>query len=77
MGLAIHDTGDDQVVARIENLSGWRCLAGVGYLTVFDSLGVGVALMGKRGSLEGSRSIRRPYGWVHILHIPSCWPHPS
>jgi hypothetical protein len=42
-------------------MSGWRCLAGLGYLVVFDAMGVGVQLIGKR---EVWSNIRRPYGWV-------------
>jgi hypothetical protein len=42
-------------------MSGWRCLAGVGYLVVFDSLGVGVGVFAKG---EGFGSLRRPYGYV-------------
>jgi hypothetical protein len=41
-------------------MGGWRCLAGVGYLVVFDALGVGVSVVGK--GVEGWRSTRRPYG---------------
>ena len=40
-------------------MSGWRCLAGLGYLVVFDAMGVGVQLIGKR---EVWSNIRRPYG---------------
>lgn len=41
-------------------MGGWRCLAGVGYLVVFDALGVGVSAISRGG--EGWRSTRRPYG---------------
>lgn len=42
-------------------MSGWRCLAGVGYLVVFDAIGVGVSYVAESES-EGARSLRRPYG---------------
>ena len=42
-------------------MSGWRCLAGVGYLVVFDAVGVGVSWVGREGK-DGWRSVRRPYG---------------
>jgi hypothetical protein len=42
-------------------MSGWRCLAGLGYLVVFDAMGVGVMLLGNR---EGWSNVRRPYGRV-------------
>ena len=41
-------------------MSGWRCLAAIGYLVVFDAIGVAVAMFEQGG--EGWRSIRRPYG---------------
>lgn len=42
-------------------MSGWRCLAGVGYLVVFDAIGVGVSYVaGSEG--DGARSLRRPFG---------------
>jgi len=40
-------------------LSGWRCLAGVGYLSVFDAAGVAIRMTREN---DGSRSTRRPYG---------------
>lgn len=40
-------------------LSGWRCLAGVGYLSVFDAAGVAIRMMGDG---DNQRSTRRPYG---------------
>ena len=40
-------------------LSGWRCLAGLGYLVVFDAMGVGVMLLSDG---EGWSNVRRPYG---------------
>lgn len=47
-------------------MSGWRCLAGVGYLVVFDAIGVGVSYVGgDRG--EGTRSLQRPYGQAFSL----------
>jgi hypothetical protein len=42
-------------------MSGWRCLAGVGYLVVFDAMGVGVGIVARK---EGWKSLRRPYGYV-------------
>ncbi len=47
-------------------MSGWRCLAGVGYLVVFDAIGLGVKLVGGEPG-EGARSLRRPYGWVSFV----------
>ena len=44
-------------------MSGWRCLAGVGYLVVFDAIGVGVSYVGGDEG-GGARSLRRPYGCV-------------
>ena len=41
-------------------MSGWRCLVGLGYLVVFDAMGVGVTMVA--GGEEGWRSVRRPYG---------------
>lgn len=41
-------------------MSGWRCLAALGYLVVFDAMGVGVSLMAGKG--ESWSNIRRPYG---------------
>lgn len=41
-------------------MGGWRCLAGVGYLVVFDAFGVGVGVVARGG--DGWRSVRRPYG---------------
>ena len=41
-------------------MSGWRCLAGVGYLVVFDAIGVAVGMF-EQGN-QGWRSVRRPYG---------------
>ncbi len=43
-------------------MSGWRCLAGVGYLVVFDAIGVGVSYM--TGSDGDAKSLRRPYGYA-------------
>ena len=40
-------------------VSGWRCLSGLGYLVVFDSLGVGVSVLGER---RGWSTARQPYG---------------
>jgi len=40
-------------------MSGWRCLAGLGYLVVFDAMGVGISLL-SRG--EAWSNVRRPYG---------------
>lgn len=40
-------------------LSGWRCLAGVGYLSVFDAAGVAIRMI-RDG--DGWRTVRRPYG---------------
>lgn len=40
-------------------MSGWRCLAGLGYLVVFDAMGAGIMLLGNR---EGWSHVRRPYG---------------
>ncbi|WWC65415.1 uncharacterized protein I303_108033 [Kwoniella dejecticola CBS 10117] len=42
-------------------MSGWRCLAGVGYLVVFDALGVAVEMVA-RNEGSGYNTIRRPYG---------------
>ncbi|KAK1922885.1 hypothetical protein DB88DRAFT_541095 [Papiliotrema laurentii] len=47
-------------------MSGWRCLAGLGYLVVFDAMGVGVQLIGKR---EVWSNIRRPYGSARFLSL--------
>ena len=41
-------------------ISGWRCLAGVGYLVIFDSLGVAVNLF--KGEGQGWSTLRKPYG---------------
>jgi hypothetical protein len=41
-------------------MSGWKCLAGIGYLVVFDAIGVWVQIISGDG--EGWRSVRRPYG---------------
>lgn len=41
-------------------ISGYRSLAGLGYLVVFDALGVGVGVVARGG--EGWRSVRTPYG---------------
>lgn len=48
-------------------LSGWKCLAGVGYLVVFDALGVAVGMVAGReaeGQVSGveGKGLRRPYG---------------
>lgn len=40
-------------------MGGWRSLAGVGYLGVFDALGAGVMAVAATG--EG-KQLRRPYG---------------
>lgn len=42
-------------------ISGWRSLTAVGYLIVFDALGLGVNLLARKDKL-GWRSLRRPYG---------------
>lgn len=52
-------------------MSGWRCLAGVGYLVVFDSLGVGIEVVQWKG-LSGN--LRRPYGWVLIPYTSGRLP---
>lgn len=46
-------------------MGGYRCLAGIGYLVVFDAMGVGVGVVARGG--EGWRSVRTPYGYV--LHL--------
>lgn len=48
-------------------MGGWRCLAGVGYLVVFDAFGVGVGVVARGG--EGWRSVRRPYGTTRFLSL--------
>ncbi|WWC72408.1 uncharacterized protein I206_106370 [Kwoniella pini CBS 10737] len=42
-------------------MSGWRCLAGVGYLVVFDAIGIAVEMVA-RNEGSGYNTIRRPYG---------------
>ncbi|KAK8850348.1 hypothetical protein IAR55_004266 [Kwoniella newhampshirensis] len=52
-------------------MSGWRCLAGVGYLVVFDAIGVAVGMIGRKEG-QGWSSIRRPYGpsrFVSLLYF--------
>lgn len=41
-------------------MSGWRCLAGLGYLVVFDAMGVGISVIAGKG--DHWSNIRRPYG---------------
>ncbi|ORY35889.1 hypothetical protein BCR39DRAFT_592170 [Naematelia encephala] len=48
-------------------MSGWRCLAGVGYLVVFDALGVGIEVIAQRGDTPGS--LRRAYGTPRLLAL--------
>ena len=43
-------------------MSGWRCLAGAGYLVVFDAKGVAVSYVARKGETTGGKSLRRPYG---------------
>lgn len=42
-------------------ISGWHCLAGVGYLVVFDAMGVGVNLLARSDNM-GWRSLQKPFG---------------
>ncbi|WVN89534.1 uncharacterized protein L203_104759 [Cryptococcus depauperatus CBS 7841] len=52
-------------------LSGWKCLAGVGYLVVFDALGLGVAVIARKEG-GGWLSIRRPFGssrYISLLYF--------
>lgn len=57
-------------------MSGWRCLAGVGYLVVFDAMGVAVSMVGRKEG-AGWSSIRKPFGyvilptWGHVLILTS------
>lgn len=44
-------------------MSGWRCLAGVGYLVVFDAMGIAVSMV-ERKEGAGWSSIRNPFGYV-------------
>lgn len=44
-------------------ISGWRCVTALGYLVVFDAMGVGLHIL-SRPEKEGWRSLRNPYGWV-------------
>ncbi|EIW69877.1 hypothetical protein TREMEDRAFT_68343 [Tremella mesenterica DSM 1558] len=48
-------------------MSGWRCLAGVGYLVVFDALGVAIRMV--RDGEEGWRSVRKPYGNARLTSL--------
>ncbi|ODN86110.1 hypothetical protein L198_07403 [Cryptococcus wingfieldii CBS 7118] len=55
-------------------MSGWRCLAGVGYLVVFDALGAAVGYV-ERKEGGGWSSVRRPYGpsrYVALLYFGQC-----
>ncbi|WRT70500.1 uncharacterized protein IL334_007498 [Kwoniella shivajii] len=52
-------------------MSGWRCLAGVGYLVVFDAIGVAVEMVA-RNEGQGWNTIRRPYGpsrYISLLYF--------
>ncbi|OCF34448.1 hypothetical protein I316_03962 [Kwoniella heveanensis BCC8398] len=52
-------------------MSGWRCLAGVGYLVVFDAMGVAVEMVA-RAEGQGWSSVRRPYGpsrYISLLYF--------
>ncbi|WVQ63104.1 uncharacterized protein L199_001255 [Kwoniella botswanensis] len=52
-------------------MSGWRSLAGVGYLVVFDALGVAVEMVARQQG-QGWNSIRRPYGpsrYISLLYF--------
>ncbi|WVW81051.1 hypothetical protein I302_103042 [Kwoniella bestiolae CBS 10118] len=52
-------------------MSGWRSLAGVGYLVVFDAIGVAVEMVA-RDQGQGWNTIRRPYGpsrYISLLYF--------
>ncbi|CAK9785843.1 hypothetical protein CC85DRAFT_287658 [Cutaneotrichosporon oleaginosum] len=49
-------------------MSGWRCLTAVGYLVVFDAMGMGVNLFARTDRL-GWRSLRRPYGSSRVTSM--------
>ncbi|AFR92968.2 hypothetical protein C343_00854 [Cryptococcus neoformans C23] len=49
-------------------MSGWRCLAGVGYLVVFDAMGVAVSMVGRKEG-AGWSSIRKPFGPSRFISL--------
>ncbi|UOH79792.1 hypothetical protein LQV05_000803 [Cryptococcus neoformans] len=49
-------------------MSGWRCLAGVGYLVVFDAMGVAVSMVGRKEG-TGWSNIRKPFGPSRFISL--------
>ncbi|OWZ58188.1 hypothetical protein C368_01363 [Cryptococcus neoformans 125.91] len=49
-------------------MSGWKCLAGVGYLVVFDAMGVAVSMVGRKEG-AGWSSIRKPFGPSRFISL--------
>ncbi|WWC92103.1 uncharacterized protein L201_007057 [Kwoniella dendrophila CBS 6074] len=52
-------------------ISGWRSLAGVGYLVVFDAIGVAVEMIARKEG-QGWNTIRRPFGpsrYISLLYF--------
>lgn len=49
-------------------MSGWRCLAGVGYLVVFDAMGIAVSMV-ERKEGAGWSSIRNPFGPSRFISL--------